>query len=184
MQQMTPRQVQGLLEEYYDIPQKIQGILDEIRELKAEQESVCTPSVRLSGLPGGKGQHGDPTAATAITSDLLGYDKAIEGCCERIAELRERKNWLYVVLDMLDRTDRRILELAYMGPREQRKRAAWNRRPPWKAIAAEVGYSESATYDRARAAKQLLADLSAQTVLPGMSAKNPEFSGVFRSKVE
>lgn len=184
MQQMTLKQVQSLLKEYYDIPQMIRNELDEIRALCEEQESICAPSLNLTGMPGGKGGHGDPTEKLALTRALMSYEKAVNECHARIAVLRERKNWLYVALEMLDRTDRRILELAYMGPRDPRKRAAWSRRPPWKAIAAEVGYSESATYDRARAAKQLLADLSAQTVLPGMSVKNPEFSGVFRSKVE
>ena len=167
MQQMTPGQVEKLLQEYYDIPQKIKGELAEIRDLEEEQQSICTPAPQLSGMPGGKGGHGDPVAVLA-TKCPLGYEDGIQRCRERIAELREHKNWICVALESLDRTDREILSLAYMGPQEPRERKQWTRRPPWKEIADKVGYSISQTYDRARASKQMLADLSTQTIIPGM----------------
>jgi len=126
------------------------------------------PSVNLSGLPGGKGVPGDRTANMALADPSRYYNEEIKRCSRRIEELRDAKNWMGVALDRLDKTDRYILELAYMGDPDPRKRRRTYRRPPWKEIAGRVDYSESQTRERVRVALLQLMMQADQLVFPGM----------------
>ena len=157
---LTADEVKNLLKIYYDIPQMIAEEFATIRNCEAEMNKITLPSVNLSGLPGGKGVPGDRTASMAPADPTRYYVDEIKRCSCRIAELRDARNWLGVALDRLDKTDRNILELAYMGDPDPRKRRRSYRRPPWKEIADKVEYSESQTRTRAAAALLLISDLS------------------------
>lgn len=142
---MTPKEIEKLLAEYYDLPRMIHSELEEIKALEEEQKCICPPSPNLTGMPGGKGRYSDPTAALALSEILLEYEREADACRARAVELREKKNWCRSVLNELGRVERRVLELAYMGPQDLRARNQWKRRPAWKEIADEVAYSESQT---------------------------------------
>lgn len=163
---LTADEVKELLKIYYDIPQMIAEEFATIRNCEAEKNRITLPSVNLSGMPGGKGVPGDRTASMALADQTRYYEDEIARCHKRIAELREKKNWLGVALDRLDQTDRYILELAFMGDPKKRRRSY--RRPPWKEIAGKVEYSESQTRARVTAALFQLSKQSDQLVFPGM----------------
>lgn len=165
---MTAEEVKNLLKIYYDIPQMIVEEFATIRNCENEMNKLTLPSVNLSGMPGGKGVPGDRTASMALADPRRYYSDEIKRCSQRIAELRENKNWAGVALDRLDKTDRYILELAYMGDPDPHKRRRTYRRPPWKEIADKVEYSESQTRARAAAAFFQLSDMSYQLVFQGM----------------
>lgn len=162
---MTVNEVKELLKIYYDIPQMIDEEFATIRHCVEQKDQINLPSVNLSGLPGGKGVPGDRTANMALADQARYYDDEIMNCYRRIAELREKRNWLGLALGRLDKTDRYILELAYMGSPDPKQRRRTYRRPPWKEIADKVDYSESQTRARANSSLFLLLDLSAQQVL-------------------
>lgn len=163
---LTAEEVKDLLKDYYDIPQKIAEEFATIRNCEAEKNKITLPSVNLSGLPGGKGLLGDRTASMALSDETTYYDDEIRKCHRRIAAWQEKKNWLSVTLGQLDKTDRYILELAYMGNPKHRDRTY--RRPPWKEIAAKVEYSQSQTRARVTAALFQLSGLSDQLVFMEM----------------
>lgn len=164
---MTVKEIKNLLRDYYDIPQKIAEEFATIRNCEAEKNKITLPSVNLSGLPGGKGLSSDRTANMALKNMAKYYDDEIKKCYKRIAALKERQNWLGVALNKLDKTDRYILELAYMGDPKNRKQSC-RRRPTWKEIADKIDYSESQTRERARISLLKLIMLSDQIVFPGM----------------
>lgn len=162
---MTANEVKNLLKIYYDIPTKIAEEFATIRNCEIEKSKVTLPSVNLSGLPGGKGLAGDRTASMALADQTRYYDEEIRKCFRRIAELRDAKNWLGVALGKLDKTDRYILELRYMGDPWNRK---YRRRPTWKEIADKTELSERQTRERVRIALLQLTMKSDQIVFSGM----------------
>ena len=166
---MTVNEVKELLKIYYDIPQMIDEEFATIRHCEEQKNTINLPSVNLSGLPGGKGLPGDRTANMALADQARYYEDEIMNCYRRIAELREKRNWLGLALGRLDKTDRYILELAYMGDAEPSKRRRTFRRPPWKEIEDKVDYSESRVKQRVRVSMLKLAMLSDQVVLSGFT---------------
>lgn len=165
---MTVNEVKELLKIYYDIPQMIDEEFATIRHCEEMKNTINLPSVNLSGLPGGKGLPGDRTANMALADPARYYDDEIMNCYRRIAELREKRNWLGLALGRLDKTDRYILELAYMGDPDPRKRRRTFRRPPWKEIADKVDYSESRVKQRVRVSLLKLVMISNQTTFSDM----------------
>ena len=93
------------------------------------------------------------------------YDEMMQ-CEKRIADLKEKQNWLGVALGKLDPIDRYILELRYMGSQKDRRHPG--REPTWKEIADKVNYSESRVKQVAGASLLRLAMTSDQIVFPGM----------------
>lgn len=165
---MTTEEVKNLLQIYYDIPSMIDEEFAVIRHCEEQKNQINLPSVNLSGLPGGKGVPGDRTANIALADQARYYEDEIMNCYRRIAELREKRDWLGLALGRLDKTDRYILELAYMGNPDSRKRRRTFRRPPWKEVADKVDYSESRVRERVRVTLLQLTILSDQVVLSGM----------------
>ena len=163
---MTVNEVKELLKIYYDIPQMIDEEFATIRHCEEQKNTINLPSVNLSGLPGGKGVPGDRTANMALADQTRYYEDEIMNCYRRIAELREKRNWLGLALGRLDKTDRYILELRYMGDPQNRK---YCRRPTWKEIAAKVDYSDSRVKQRVHVSLLQLAVLSDQIVFLGMA---------------
>nr|DAI95670.1 MAG TPA: Protein of unknown function (DUF722) [Caudoviricetes sp.] len=139
-----------------------------IRHCEEQKDRINSPSVNLSGLPGGKGVPGDRTANMALADQARYYDDEIMNCYRRIAALREKRNWLGLAFGRLDKTDRYILELAYMGNPDPKQRRRAFRRPPWKEIADKVDYSESQTRERVRVAILQLMMLADQATFPDM----------------
>lgn len=162
---MTANEVKNLLKIYYDIPTMIAEEFATIRNCEIEKNKIVLPSVNLSGMPGGKGVTGDRTATMALADPARFYEKEMLACQKRIADLQEKRNWLGVALGKLDKTDRTILELAFMGEPHKRK---FFRRPTWKEISSRVDYSESRVKQRVRIALLQLAMLSDQIVFPSM----------------
>ncbi len=162
---MTVDEVKKLLKIYYDIPAMIDEEWATIRHCEEEKDKIALPSVNLTGLPGGKGMTGDRTASMALADYHKYYNDEMEKCDQRIAELRDAKNWLGVALGKLDPADRYILELRYMG---NPKKRGYRRRPTWKEIADKVNYSKSQVLERARIVLLRLAMMSDQVVFPGM----------------
>lgn len=163
MEAMTPQEIKKLLQKYYDLPAMIAEEQELLEELKKEEGAVSVASPSLAGLPQPKGSTSDPVARAAEHEDKR-LEHEIDACRRRIAHYREERAFCTVALATLGRAQRRILELAYLGPKDPQKRRTWVRRPYWKEIAAEVGYSESQTYTIARQALQDLSDLSPQEV--------------------
>ena len=162
---MTADEVKKLLKIYYDIPRMIDEEWATIRHCEAEKNKITLPSVNLTGLPGGKGMTGDRTASMALKDQARFYEKEEMACQKRIADLKEKQNWLGVALGKLDPTDRYILELRYMGDSKNRK---YRRRPTWKEIADKVSYSESQTRERVRISLLRLMMQADQVVFVGM----------------
>lgn len=162
---MTVNEVKELLKIYYDIPQMIDEEFATIRHCEEQKNTINLPSVNLSGLPGGKGVPGDRTANMALADQARYYEDEIMNCYRRIAELREKRNWLGLALGRLDKTDRYILELRYMGDPNNRK---YRRRPPWKEIADKTELSEGRVRERVRVAMLQLMMLADQVAFPGM----------------
>lgn len=170
---LSPEQIQDLLRKYHDIPVMIEQLNKNIHSLQDDDIFTALHSPVISGMPSGKGTHSDPTAINGINRAQLGnaYTKRL---VKERKQLIEQRNWMAVSLTYLDRVDRRILELAYMGPEDPQERMKWNRRAPWKIIAQEIDYSESQTFERARVAIKTLSDLSVQEVIQGFSGEKPE----------
>jgi len=162
---LTVDEVKNLLKIYYDIPQMIAEEWATIRHCEAEKSEITLPSVNLTGMPGGKGMTGDRTASMALKDQARFYEKEEMRCQKRIADLKEKQNWLGVALGKLDPVDRYILELRYMGDPKNRK---YSRRPTWKEIADKVELSERQTREHARIVLLQLAMMSDQIVFPGM----------------
>lgn len=145
---MTVNEVKELLKIYYDIPQMIDEEFATIRHCEEQKDRINLPSVNLSGLPGGKGVPGDRTANMALADQARYYENEIQECYRRIAELREKRDWVRTALDTLDRLDRQILQLAYIGPADPIRRRGW-KAPSWKEVANRVHYSANWTQTRA-----------------------------------
>ena len=144
MEPMTPEQIKRLLQRYYDIPQMIDEEWATIRHCQEERGKFSLQSPNLSGMPTGKGSTSDQTANTAMRDNCTYFDRQIAACQKRIVRLQEQRDWCRVALGTLGRAERRILELAYMGPKDRRQREKWSgRRPTWKEICAEVGFSDA-----------------------------------------
>ena len=162
---MTVDEVKNLLKTYYDIPAMVAEEWAPIRHCEAEKNKITLPPVNLTGMPGGKGMTGDRTANMALKDQARFYEKEEMDCQKRIADLKEKQNWLGVALGKLDPTDRYILELRYMGDPRKRK---YQRRPTWKEIADKVELSESQTRERVRISLLQLMMQADQVVFPGM----------------
>ena len=158
---MTVNEVKELLNIYYDIPQMIDEEFATIRHCEEQKDRINLPSVNLSGMPGGKGVPGDRTANMALADQARYYEDEIMNCYRRIAELREKRDWVRTALDTLERVDRQILRLAYIGPADPRRRRGW-RPPTWDEIGQSVHYSKGQAWNRSVRAIFYLSNKSLQ----------------------
>ena len=145
------------LNAYYDAESEIEEELRTIEHAQEQRNRISLRSPSLSGMPGGKGQHSDQTADLATASPARMYDEDIKAAWARIAKLRAERNWVTAALATLSRLDRRIIELAYLGPKEPERRKDWLTRPTWYAVAADVDMSVSQVTTRA---SRIIADLA------------------------
>lgn len=142
------------LNSYYDTPQLIEEELQTIRHAEEQRNKISLRSPTVNGLPGGKGTHSDRTASQALSSTAQYYDDEIIACKKRIAALRSDRDWCTAALASLNRADRKLVELAYLGPKEPERRKDWLTRPTWFAISTELKCSEERA--RIRGAKIIL----------------------------
>lgn len=154
---MTAGEVKELLKIYADIPRMIDEEFAVIRNCEAERSRVTPPSAGLSGMPAGKGRTGDRTAQAALSEQERYFDEEIRACSRRIEQLRADRRLVSDALDALTRTDRLILELACVGPRDPVKRRGW-RPPTWREIARQAHYSENWTQVRAARALEWISE--------------------------
>ena len=103
---------------------------------------------------------------TAMRDNCTYFDRQITACRKRIVRLQEQHDWCRVALGTLGRAERRILELAYMGPKDRRQREKWSgRRPTWKEIAADTEYCDAGwVSQKADSLLKELSNLSPQEV--------------------
>ena len=128
MEAMTPQEIKKLLQKYYDLPAMIAEEQELLEELKKEEGAVSVASPSLSGMPQPKGATSDPVARAAEHEDKR-LEHEMDACRRRIAHYREERAFCTVALATLGRAQRRILELAYLGPKDPQKRRTWVRRP-------------------------------------------------------
>lgn len=128
---------------YYDAESEIEEELRTIEHAQEQRNRVSLRSPSLSGLPGGKGRHSDQTADLATLPTAHMYDEDIKAAWARIAKLRADRNWVTAALATLSRLDRRIIELAYLGPKDPERREDWLTRPTWYSVASSLGVSEA-----------------------------------------
>ena len=147
------------LNDYYDADSAIEEELRTIEHAQEQRNRVSLRSPSLSGLPGGKGRHSDQTADLATLPTAHMYDEDIKAAWARIAKLRADRNWVTAALATLSRLDRRIIELAYLGPKEPERRKGWLTRPTWYSVASDVGMSVSQVTTRAN---RIIAELAGQ----------------------
>ena len=145
------------LNAYYDAESAIEEELRTIEHAQEQRNRVSLRSPSLSGLPGGKGRHSDQTADLATSPTAHMYDEDIKAAWARIAKLRADRNWVTAALATLSRLDRRIMELAYLGPKEPERRKDWLTRPTWYSVASDVGMSVSQVTTRAN---RIIAELA------------------------
>ena len=145
------------LNAYYDVESEIEEELRTIEHAQEQRSRISLRSPSLSGLPGGKGQHSDQTADLATASPARMYDEDIKAAWARIAKLRADRNWVTAALATLSRLDRRIMELAYLGPKEPERRRDWLTRPTWYSVASDVDMSVSQVTTRA---SRIITDLA------------------------
>ena len=147
------------LNAYYDADSAIEEELRTIEHAQEQRNRVSLRSPSLSGLPGGKGRHSDQTADLATSPTAHMYDEDIKAAWARIAKLRADRNWVTAALATLSRLDRRIMELAYLGPKEPERRKGWLTRPTWYSVASDVGMSVSQVTTRAN---RIIAELASR----------------------
>ena len=147
------------LNAYYDAESEIEEELRTIEHAQEQRNRVSLRSPSLSGLPGGKGRHSDQTADLATSPTAHMYDEDIKAAWARIAKLRADRNWVTAALATLSRLDRRIMELAYLGPKEPERRKGWLTRPTWYSVATDVGMSVSQVTTRAN---RIIAELASR----------------------
>lgn len=147
------------LNAYYDAESAIEEELRTIEHAQEQRNRVSLRSPSLSGLPGGKGRHSDQTADLATSPTAHMYDEDIKAAWARIAKLRADRNWVTAALATLSRLDRRIMELAYLGPKEPERRKGWLTRPTWYSVASDVGMSVSQVTTRAN---RIIAELASR----------------------
>ena len=145
------------LNAYYDAESEIEEELRTIEHAQEQRNRVSLRSPSLSGQPGGNGRHSDQTADLATSPTAHMYDEDIKAAWARIAKLRADRNWVTAALATLSRLDRRIMELAYLGPKEPERRKGWLTRPTWYSVASDVGMSVSQVTTRAN---RIIAELA------------------------
>lgn len=153
------------LNAYYDAESEIEEELRTIEHAQEQRNRVSLRSPSLSGLPGGKGWHSDQTADLATLPTAHMYDEDIKAAWARIAKLRADRNWVTAALATLSRLDRRIMELAYLGPKEPERRKGWLIRPTWYSVARSLGVSEAHARRQADRVIQQLAGMIDQVTM-------------------
>lgn len=119
------KQTENLLNSFYDLPERL-------TQLHAELEHLH-----------------DALQAASSSAVVDYYQKEIAVKKQQLEHLQHTQHAIESALSDLSRTDRRIVELAYLGPKDPKARLDWLQRPTWYSIAADMGMSVSQVTMRA-----------------------------------
>lgn len=119
------KQTENLLNGFYDLPERI-------TQLHAELEHLH-----------------DALQAASASAVVDYYREEIAVKKQQLEHLHHTQHAIETTLSNLSRTDRRIVELAYLGPKDPKARLDWLQRPTWYSIAADMGMSISQVTTRA-----------------------------------
>lgn len=118
---ITPKETENLLNGFYDLPEQLAQLHAELERLHDALQ----------------------TASASAVIDYYREEIAVKK--QQLDHLQHTQHAIESALSDLSRTDLRIVELAYLGPKDPKARLDWIRRPTWYAIAGEVGLSEKHT---------------------------------------
>lgn len=122
---ITPKETENLLNGFYDLPEQLAQLHAELERLHDALQ----------------------TASASAVIDY--YREEIAMKKQQLERLQHTQHAIEAALFDLSRADRRLVELAYLGPKDPKARLDWLQRPTWYSIAREVGLSESHTRTRA-----------------------------------
>lgn len=148
---MTNQEIKDALINYHRAPKIISEELKIIRNCETEREELSPRSAQVSGLPHGNSVS-DRTYSDAVDGEKY-FDEEIKFHRENIIRLQEQQQWLREALQVLNITERKVIEKAFMNPD--------GRKAPWKIVAAEIGYCESQTKCFATSAMKKLENFKA-----------------------
>lgn len=132
-----------------------EALLNRFRDMPEQEAQLCRETERL--------QRALAAAAGSPPEDF--FKKEIQTKAEQLARLHRLQSAITAELEKLPRLSFRLIELAYLGPKDPRQRERWLRRPTWYSIAAELKLSE--VYAR-RNGKRLLNDLAGALTAQGV----------------
>lgn len=135
---------------YNDIPAMIAEEWATIRNCQEQRDKVGATAARLREVntAAGSGERADKTADLAVKDRDSLFQKEIDDRLAHIDELRKTREWIRRGLACIDRKDRQMLDLAYIGPQDATQRRAW-RGKGWKEISTLFGCCESSARHRA-----------------------------------
>ena len=143
---MTKQEIKNALMNYRRTPKLISDELEIIRNCESEREKFSPKSASISELPRGSSVN-DQTYSDAVDGSKY-FDKEIKFHRENIIKLQNEQRLLRNAMQTLTPVERTVAEKTFMS--------ADRRKAPCKAVAAEIGYSESQTkYFLASAMKKL-----------------------------
>lgn len=148
---MTNQEIKDALMNYHRAPKLISEELEIIRNCETKREKFSPRSAQVSGLPHSNSVS-DRTYSDAMDGSKY-FDKEIKFHRENIIRLQEQQRWLREALQVLNITERKVIEKAFMS--------ADGRKVPWKVVATEIGYSESQTKCFATSAMKKLENFKA-----------------------
>lgn len=138
------REIIPMLNGYYDISGKIIDLAETIKNCRAEESVICPPTSKIAAAP--KQKRNTDFVAYAGTGEIKErYEQEIAEYSSEIDKLDKQRQLIKGALGQLELTEKKIVEIAYLGPRNLQERISW-RREQWKVIGNRVGYSESNTY--------------------------------------
>lgn len=148
------REVIHVLNGYYDISSKIIDFAETIKNCRAEESVICPPTSKIVDTP--KQKRNTDFVADAGTGKIKErYEQEIAEYSGEIDKLDKQRQLIKGALGQLTLIERKIVEIAYLGPRNLQERMSWHGEP-WKVIGDKVGYSEShAHYIAARALNKI-----------------------------
>jgi hypothetical protein len=116
----------------------------QVRNCEESRDNIPIPhgSRPEDGLKPAPSGHSDPTAARALKECEGLFQREIDDRLAHIDELRRTREWLRAGLQGIERKDRQILDLAYIGPAEASQRRVW-RGKKWREIGKELGMGQT-----------------------------------------
>ena len=139
------RETISALKGYYDISTKIIDCAETIKNLKMEESIICPPASKIAEMPTQK-KNTDFVADAGTGEVREKYEREIAEYRSEIDKLDNHRRLIKTALNRLTQKERKVIEVAYLGPRNLQERMRW-RGEPWKVVGDKVGYSESQAHD-------------------------------------
>lgn len=138
----TPDEIKNILRKYYDLPGMISAEVLAVRELSDSMNE---------GVP-------------SQSSRNWAHEEA-QRHLKRASGLATQKRFLDDALFKMDRREKRVLQLRFMGPSEPDQRKKGFHIPPWKIISQVVGLSQTTVRGIARDVIKRLSTLPVEPVI-------------------